>query len=78
MHTHIHNMAYVNIALSTEAYERLKSMKREGESFSQEILRITNKPKLWELAGTITEEQAKEWKDNINAIRKTTKVRQWQ
>ncbi len=35
------NMASKNISLKQEAYDRLKALQNEGESFSEEILRLT-------------------------------------
>lgn len=40
MYTYIY-MASVNISLKQEAYERLASIKKPDESFSDEILRLT-------------------------------------
>jgi len=36
-------MASINISLKEEAYQRLEALKRPDESFSDEILRLTEK-----------------------------------
>lgn len=71
-------MAYVNIALSSEAYERLKLLKKEKESFSEEVMRMTSAPKLWELGGILSEREAEEIEKGVALVRKNFKVRQWQ
>jgi len=49
------------ISLSEKAYERLKSMKKPGESFSDVILRVApEKKSLLEFAGTWTGDDADE------------------
>ena len=48
------------ISISEEAYRRLKALKREGESFSDVILRLTSKSSPWSLAGILSEEEGKE------------------
>ena len=48
------------ISISEEAYRRLKALKKEGESFSDVILRLTSKSSPWSLAGILSEEEGKE------------------
>ncbi len=43
-------MAHKNITLSEEAYELLLNEKREGESFTNLIIRLLQKPKLSSLS----------------------------
>ncbi len=51
------------ITITLEAYERLKKEKREGESFSDVIIRLTEKKRdLLEFAGR--------WKDSGDEIEK--------
>ncbi|MCU0917150.1 MAG: antitoxin VapB family protein [Planctomycetes bacterium] len=37
-------MTFKTIRIDTEAYERLQAARRQGESFSQVIKRVVNKP----------------------------------
>ena len=72
-------MASVNISLKEEAYERLVSIKRPDESFSDEILRITGKKTgegLKEAFGllrdSVSAEDSREMKKSIKNIRGKT------
>ena len=71
------HMAYVNVSLSAEAYDRLKRIKLEDESFSQEILRITSANKLWELGGVLSKNEASELEKGVALVRSRLKVREW-
>jgi predicted CopG family antitoxin len=62
-------MSTKTISLDEEAYERLKAHKREGESFSDVIKRISGKPSWTEVAGTLSEEEAKELESLVRAGR---------
>jgi len=53
------------ITISEEAYKRLKALKREGESFSDIILRLTSKTSLWNLAGILSKEEAEKLEETI-------------
>ncbi len=72
-------MTSVNISLKEEAYERLVSLKKPDESFSDEILRITEK-KTTEglkdafglLKDSISGEDAKEMERFIKNMRRKT------
>ena len=46
------------IRLSDEAYECLEARRREGETFSDVVLRLTGERSLLELAGILTDEEA--------------------
>lgn len=63
-------MGTKNISLRESAYQRLASLKREGESFSDVVERLTKDrtPKYADLAGLLSDE-------TIKAIEKTTKER---
>jgi len=73
MHTHTHTemlMGSKNISISDEAYQRLASLKRPNESFTQVINRLTQKRSILDLAGTLSEQEAAEIIENINNLRK--------
>jgi predicted CopG family antitoxin len=59
-----------NISISEEAYQRLASLKRPNESFTQVINRLTQKRSILDLAGTLSEQDAAEIIENINNLRK--------
>lgn len=53
-------MAHKTLTISEEAYEALANLKKEGESFTELVKRITaplRKKKLSEFAGIINDEQ---------------------
>ena len=66
-------MATKNISITTEAYERLARLKKEKESFSEIITRITRKAKLDDFFGVISKESADEIKENIKDLREINK-----
>lgn len=47
-----------NVRLSEEAYERLAAHKREGETFSDVVLRLAGERSLLDLAGILSDEEA--------------------
>lgn len=47
-----------NVRLSDAAYARLEAHKREGETFSDVVLRLAGERSLLDLAGILTDEQA--------------------
>ena len=51
-------MVVKTITVTEEAYRKLRSRKGDSESFSQVILRLTDRPPLASFAGTITPLQA--------------------
>ncbi len=59
-----------NISISDEAYERLKSIKKPGESFTDVINRLTGRRSILELAGIISREEGREMKLGVKEIRK--------
>jgi predicted CopG family antitoxin len=48
------------ISLDEEAYERLRAHKREGKSFSDVVKRIAGERSWTEVAGILSEKEAKE------------------
>lgn len=57
-------MGTKTISLADDAYERLKAEKREGESFSDVVRRLTNSVTLEDYYGTLDAETA----DELEAI----------
>lgn len=62
-------MATKTISLSEDAYERLRAMKREGESFSDVVRRLTRGVRLSEFHGILSAETAAELEASIEAAR---------
>ena len=47
-------MSVKTLTITSEAYERLRALKREGESFSETITRVTNRPPLMSFFGALS------------------------
>lgn len=62
MYIHLLVMATKCITITTEAYERLASKKKENESFSEVINRIVPRYTPFDLIGLLTHKDAKELK----------------
>lgn len=58
-------MGTKTISLADDAYERLKAEKKEGESFSDVIRRITSGAELSDYYGVLSEETADELEDAV-------------
>jgi predicted CopG family antitoxin len=58
------------IAISDEAYRRLKSLKKPGESFSELIGRLTQQNGILALAGTLTVQEGRSMKKTIEGVRR--------
>ena len=71
-------MGTTTISLRDRAYERLKREKREGESFSDVVLRLTTpeqeKRQVEELAGGLGEEFATSVEASTEAVRDELKM----
>ena len=68
-------MGTKTISLADDAYERLKAEKREGESFSDVVRRLTSGVSLEEYHGALSEETADELAE-IVANRRTDRTRE--
>lgn len=64
-----------NISISDEAYERLKSIKKPNESFTDVINRLTGRRSILELVGVLSKEEGKEIKQRIKEMRKKSRER---
>lgn len=62
-------MSTKTVGLSEDAYRRLATLKREGESFSDVVRRLTGAPLLRELAGTMDEETAEHYREAVRRAR---------
>jgi len=62
-------MTSKTITISEDAYERLKSLKEEDESFSDVINKLTRDRSLLEIAGILSEDEADELEENIKERR---------
>lgn len=63
------HVATKTVNLSEDAYERLKALKREGESFSDVVNRLTGKHALLDLVGILDEGEARELRDHVEEAR---------
>ena len=64
-----------NISISDEAYERLASLKRPNESFTDVVNRLTGKRSMLELAGILTMEEGEEIREDIKRLREASSRR---
>ena len=62
-------MGTKNIVISDEAYLRLKSLKKPGESFTELIGRITRRNAIFELVGTLKPKEGQSMKRIIGEMR---------
>ncbi len=58
-------MGTKTISLADDAYERLKAHKREGESFSDVVRRLTDSTDLMEYHGILSEETGEELEEIV-------------
>lgn len=54
-----------SIRLSEDAYERLAAHKREGETFSDVVMRLAGERSLLEIAGVLSDEEADELREAV-------------
>ncbi len=68
-------MSTKTLTITEEAYERLFSKKRDKESFSDVINRITNKGSILAFAGVLTKEEGKALEKEIASSRAQSRKR---
>ena len=68
-------MATKNIAISDEAYEKLKSLKKPGESFTELIERMTRSRGVVDLAGLLSSSEGLRVKRTVSELRKASSRR---
>lgn len=68
-HTYTQKLATKNIAISEEAYARLKALKKPGESFTEVIERMTRTRGVLDLVGVLSAMEAKEVSATIRESR---------
>jgi predicted CopG family antitoxin len=69
------DMGVKTISVSDEAYARLKSLKKAGESFSDVINRLTSRKRLSEIAGALNDEDVDVIESAIASIRSRSRDR---
>ena len=68
-------MGTKTIRLDDEAYERLASRKREGESFSDVVKRVAGERSLLEIAGILSDDEAETMRETIAERRTRSRER---
>lgn len=68
-------MATKTISLSEDAYERLRAAKREGESFSDVVRRLTAGSRVTDYHGALSAETADELGERIDERRREHRER---
>jgi len=64
-----------NVTITDEAYERLKQVKDDDESFTEAILRLTKTRKLSDFAGILNDKEADSLRESIKKSRKQSQAR---
>lgn len=65
VHMYVHSLGTKTISLTEEAYERLKAAKKEGESFSDVVNRISPGVRLEEYWGVLDDDAADELRETV-------------
>jgi len=68
-------MGTKNIAISDEAYQMLRALKKSGESFTEVIERITRRSALLDLAGILSKTEALNLEKHVKEIRRQSSQR---
>lgn len=68
-------MGTKTISISDDAYARLKAEKREKESFTDAIIRLTGKRSLMGIAGFLEEGEAKGMEETLKKMRSRSRAR---
>lgn len=68
-------MATKTISLDEEAYERLKAHKREGESFSDVVKRLSGERSWTEVTGILSDAEAESLETAVEADRERSRDR---
>jgi len=68
-------MGTKNIAISDEAYQMLRALKKSGESFTDVIERITRRSALLDLAGIMSKTEAVNLENRVREIRRQSSRR---
>jgi len=68
-------MGAKTISVSDEAYARLKSLKKRGESFSDVINRLTSRKRLSETAGVLNDDDVDVIESAIASVRSRSRDR---
>ena len=72
---HAQDMGTRNIAISDEAYERLKALKKPGESFTEVIERMTRSRGVLDLAGILSPPQTDRAEGRVRELREESSRR---
>lgn len=67
-------MATKTISITEEAYKRLANLKKENESFSEIIVRVTGRANLKDFFGILSKESGEELEKNIMESRKRHRI----
>jgi predicted CopG family antitoxin len=62
------------LSVSDDVYEALKSLKREGESFTEVLRRLVRKTSISEFSGVLSKETAEDIEKSIEALNRKMKL----